>query len=208
MSYVTNKFASALIAMALIGGAWFFMRAATRPVAQPEHATVLPSPMVLPEFALNDHDGKPFSRDSLKGDWHLLFFGFTHCPDICPATMQLLAITRRTLAAEGLSETTLPKIVLISVDPERDSTDVLKSYVSYFDENIVGVTGDLSELRTLTKPLGIYFEKSPTGDGGYNVDHSAAVLVINRNAEFHALFSAPHSVENLLHDLPLILASK
>ena len=167
-----------LIAIALIGGAWFFMRAYTGPVAQPEYATVLPSPMVLPDFTLNDQNGSTFTRESLKGSWSLLFFGFTHCPDVCPATMQNLAVARKKLAAQGRPAASLPKIILISVDPERDDAEVLKSYVSNFGQDIVGLTGDLSELQKLTKRLGIYFAKSPADDGGYNVDHSAAVLVV------------------------------
>jgi len=164
--------------------------------------------MVLPDFTLNDQNGSTFTRESLKGSWSLLFFGFTHCPDICPTTMQSLAVAREKLAAQGQSAATLPKIILVSVDPERDNAEVLKSYVSYFGKDIVGLTGDLSELQKLTKRLGIFFAKSPADDGGYNVDHTAAVLVINPSAEFHALFSPTHSVEKLLHDLPLILESK
>ncbi|MCH8307864.1 MAG: SCO family protein [Proteobacteria bacterium] len=205
MNHARNNTAFVLIAIALIGGGWLFMRATTGPAARPEYATVLPSPMVLPDFTLNDQNGSTFTRESLKGSWSLLFFGFTHCPDICPATLQSLAVAREKLAAQGQPAATLPKIILISVDPERDSTEVLKSYVSYFGKDIIGLTGDLSELQKLTKPLGIFFAKSPADDGGYNVDHSAAVLVINPSAEFHALFSPPHSVANLLHDLPLIL---
>ena len=207
MNDATSKFASALIAISLIGGTWFLVRAFMHPIAQPEHATVLPSPMDLPDFTLDDQDGNAFTRGSLKGSWSLLFFGFTHCPDICPTTMQILAATRDKMAAQGLADSVLPKIVLISVDPERDTTDILKSYVSYFGKDIVGLTGDMSELKKLTKGLGIFFEKSPT-DGGYNVDHTAAVLVVNPNAAFHAVFSAPHSIDSLIHDLPLILASK
>ena len=208
MSYSRNYIAFVLMAIALSGGGWFFIRATTGPVAQPQHATVLPSPMVLPDFTLNDQDGGTFTRESLEGTWSLLFFGFTHCPDVCPTTMHQLAVTRDKLAAEGMAESTLPRIILVSVDPERDSTEVLKSYVSYFGKDVIGLTGDMSELRKLTKRLGIFFAKSPTEDGGYNVDHSTAVLVVNPHAEFHALFSAPHSVEKLLHDLPLILALK
>jgi protein SCO1/2 len=208
MSHPRIHFAFVLIAIALIGGGWFFMRAYTGPVARPEYATVLPSPMVLPDFTLIDHNGSTFTRESLKGSWSLLFFGFTHCPDVCPATMQSLAVAREKLAAQGRAAATLPRIILISVDPERDDAEVLKSYVSYFGQDIIGLTGDLSELQKLTKRLGIFFAKSPGDDGGYNVDHSAAVLVINPSAEFHALFSAPQSVEKLLHDLPLILESK
>lgn len=206
MSSVRANVAIALIATASIGGGWYFARAYIGPVERPEYATVLPSPMPLPDFTLNDQHGGTFTRESLEGGWSLLFFGFTHCPDICPATLQQLVLAREKLAADGGSP--LPDIVLISVDPERDSPEVLKTYVSYFSNDIVGLTGDLGELEKLTKRLGIYFAKSPAGNGAYSVDHSAAVLVINPGAEFHALFSAPQSIDKLTHDLPLILAAQ
>lgn len=164
--------------------------------------------MELPEFTLMDQEGKTFTRESLKDNWSLLFFGFSNCPDICPATLQLLSAARDRIAVDGLPESEMPRIVLISVDPERDKPEVLKSYVANFGPNIIGLTGDLSELQKLTGRLGIFHSKSSVHHGGYDVDHTSAVLVINPNAQFHALFSAPYSIDDLAHDLPLILATK
>ena len=207
MSNATSKLVPALVAIALLAGAWIFIRAYTGPRPQPQSATVLPSPMELPDFTLLDQDAKPFTAVSLEDSWNLLFFGFTNCPDVCPTTLQRLTAARSRLLAAGLAESELPGIVLISVDPERDSPDVLKSYVANFGENIVGLTGDASELEKLTKRLGIFHAKSAGHHGGYNVDHSSAVLLINTDAQFHALFSAPFTIDDLVHDLPLILAS-
>jgi protein SCO1/2 len=208
MNNATSKFVSVLIVVALFGGTWFFIRGSTGSIAQPQHATILPSAMALPDFTLLDQDGRTFTRESLNGNWSLLFFGFTNCPDICPTTMQALSIAREKMAAGGLAASSLPGILFLSVDPGRDSPEILKSYVSYFGEGISGLTGDMSELRKLTKVLGIYFEKTSAEGGTYNVDHTAAVIVVNPNTEFHALFSAPISVDELVHDLPLILASQ
>lgn len=208
MSNVTSKLVTVLVAIALVGGAWFFIHESMNPGAQPRFATVLPAPMELPEFTLMDQEGETFTRDSLKDNWSLLFFGFSNCPDICPATLQLLSAARDRIAVDGLSESELPRIVLISVDPERDKPEVLKSYVANFGPTIIGLTGELSELQKLTGRLGIFHAKSSVHHGGYNVDHTSAVLVINPNAQFHALFSAPYSVDDLAHDLPLILATK
>jgi protein SCO1/2 len=163
--------------------------------------------MELPDFTLLDQDAKPFTAVSLADSWNLLFFGFTNCPDVCPATLQRLTAARSRLLAAGLAESEVPGIILISVDPERDSPDVMKSYVANFGENIVGLTGDASELEKLTKRLGIFHAKSAGHHGGYNVDHSSAVLLTNTDGQFHALFSAPYTVDDLVHDLPLILAS-
>lgn len=208
MSNATSKLVSALVAIALVGAAWFFVRATMVPGAQPRSANILPSPMELPDFTLLDQDVRPFTRESLEDSWNLLFFGFTNCPDICPATMQKLAAAREKLAVGGLPKSEQPGIVLISVDPERDKPEILKSYVANFGENIVGLTGDMAELQKLTKRLGIFHAKSSAHPGGYDVDHTSAILVVNPDARFHALFSAPYSVDELVHDLPLILTSE
>ncbi len=160
----------------------------------------------MPGFSLLDQASAPVNADTFRGQWDPLFFGFTNCPDICPTTLQTLANARRELAATGA--TTLPRIVLVSVDPERDTPELLGQYVDYFGEDNLAVTGKLEEIKKLTDALGIYFEKAPTEDGNYGVDHSAAVLVIDPMGEFLALFSAPHIAANYVHDLPIIMGSQ
>jgi protein SCO1/2 len=174
--------------------------------AVPISATVLPAGNALPVFNLLDHDGATVDSTVFEGHWDLVFFGFTHCPDICPATLQILAQARKQLAERG--QEPLPRIVLVSVDPERDTPDVINKYVSLFGDGSLGITGDLEDIVKLTEALGIYFAKAPTEDGNYSVDHSTVVLVINPLGRFQALFSAPHRVEDIVHDLPLIMALK
>lgn len=166
-----------------------------------QQATVLPETRALADFSLLDHEGGPFTRDDLLGDWSLVFFGFTNCPDICPATLQQLAIARQRLAA---NDRDFPRIILVSVDPERDTPAVMAQYVSKFGPQVIGVTGDIAEIMKLTKPLGIFFARSGESDDNYSVDHSAVVLLLNRDAQWHSLFSAPHSVDSLVHDIPLL----
>jgi protein SCO1/2 len=167
-------------------------------------AFAIPLPDPLPDFSLLDQTGQPVNADTFRGQWDLVFFGFTNCPDVCPTTLQILANVKRELIEIGAK--TLPRIVLVSVDPERDTPELLGQYVDYFGEGNLGVTGEIEDIKTLTAALGIYFEKAPTADGDYGVDHSAAVLVINPDGEFSALFSAPHSVANYVHDLPIIMS--
>lgn len=195
----------ALVALAaLTAGAWLAFRP-TPPVAL--SATVLPAPAGLPEFALVDGGGARFDRDALRGRWSLVFFGFTHCPDVCPLTLQVLASARQRLADAGF--TPLPDIVFVSVDPERDTVDSVREYASYFGPATVGVTGDLAELRKLTDGLGIYFRKAPPEeDGSYGVDHSAAVLLVDPDANFRALFGAPHDSSIYVHDLPVLMGQQ
>jgi protein SCO1/2 len=166
-------------------------------------AFVMPLTTALPDFSLLDQSGAPVNADSFRGQWDLVFFGFTNCPDICPTTLQVLASAKRELTDAGVR--TLPRIVLVSVDPERDTPEVMGQYVDYFGEDNLGITGELEEINKLTAGLGIYFEKVATEDGNYSVDHSAAVLVINPDGEFSALFSAPHVVASYVHDLPIVM---
>jgi protein SCO1/2 len=198
-----------ILILAAVAGAWLSFGLKTPP-PQPVAATVLPAPSVLPEFSLQDQHGQAFARDNFKGQWSLVFFGFTNCPDVCPTTLQVLSSAKQQLAQQQFSP--LPRIVFVSVDPERDTPEVIGQYVDYFGEDNEGVTGSIEELRKFTGGIGIYFEKSPldlnaTNDN-YSVDHSAAVLVINPQAQFHALFGTPLTVENLVNDLPLIMAQQ
>jgi len=189
------------VSLAFAGGAFFTYLAFVAGPPQPSFATVLPQPKALPDISLVDDAGKPFTLESLRGEWHLLFFGFTHCPDICPATLQQLAIASRHVTESGGR---FPQVVLVSVDPERDTPDVLAAYVRNFGDNVRGVTGDLDRIRALTSALGIYFAKAEVTDSGYNVDHSAAVLVIDDDARWRAVFSAPQDVERFVHDIPIL----
>ena len=196
-----------VVVLLIATGALLFGCGEPRDAANPIAATRLPTPKTLPNFALTDHLGIAFDRNSLRQRWSLLFFGFTHCPDICPATLSQLAAARSRLASLGAANA-LPTIVLISVDPERDTEHALSEYVSYFGEHIIGVSGDSEELGKLTAGLGVFFQKEPSVSGDYTVSHTTAVFLINPEAQFQALFSAPLTVDALVHDLPLLMAQR
>jgi len=198
-----NYFVAVILAIALAAG--IFVAVRMQAPAELRTAFVLPAPTALPEFELIDHSGETIGRDAFRGHWSLVFFGFTHCPDICPTTLHLLSSAKKTMAENG--QPTLPRIVLVSVDPERDTPDLMAQYLGYFGEGNLGITGSVEGVETLTKALGIFFEKQPGENGNYGVDHSAAVLVVNPQAEFHALFSGSHQIENFVHDMPLIMAA-
>jgi protein SCO1/2 len=197
-------FIAAIAVIAIATGTWLSFKVASPPPA-PNVATILPAGNELPEFSLLDHTGAAIGRDVFEGNWDLVFFGFTHCPDICPLTLQVLAEAKNKLTAAGFEP--LPRIVLISVDPERDTPEKLSQYVGYFGDGNLGITGDLEEIRKLTNGLGIWFEKSGDGED-YSVDHGAAVLVMDPQGQFRALFSAPHKAENYVHDLPIIMSQQ
>jgi protein SCO1/2 len=194
------------VALAIALAAGVFVAARNEAPVTLTSALALPVPKPVPAFSLLNQDGEPVDQSVFEGQWDLVFFGFTHCPDICPTTLQVLAAAKKALAEQGLE--TLPRIVLVSVDPERDSPEVLGQYIDYFGDGNLGLTGTLEEIRKLTGGLGIFFEKH-TGDGeNYSVDHSAAVLVIDPDGGFHSLFSGPHVVDNFVHDLPILMGDR
>ena len=170
-----------------------------------ETAMLYPAPVDLGDFSLVNANGESVDASYFEDDWQLVFFGFTFCPDICPMTLQVLSAARQSLADAG--STALPEIVLVSVDPERDTPEILSEYIAYFGDGVSGLTGDLGEIRKLTERLGIFFQKVELDEGNYTVDHSSVVLVISPAGQLVALFSAPHSAAAIAHDLRALLAS-
>jgi len=172
-----------------------------------ERATLFQAPRPLAELALIDHAGQAFELGRLRGRWTLLFFGFTHCPDICPMTLALLADVRRALA--DLPPELRPAVVLVTVDPLRDTPDVLARYVRHFDPEFVGVTGSPDAITELTRELGVaVMVAAPAADGSYTVDHSAAVFVIDPDAAYTAVFSTPHEVDTIARDFRRVVAAR
>ena len=198
-----NLILAFVLGAAMAAGIWAAINL-QRSTAQLTTATVLPAGPEIAAFSLLDHDARPIDESIFKGQWDLVFFGFTNCPDICPITLQILSTAKQQLSESG--QTPLPRIVFVSVDPERDTTDKMATYVNAFGDGNLGITGDIEELLKLTSGIGIYFEKHDSDDEFYTVDHSAVVIVIDPDGRFHSLFGAPHAIENFVHDLPLLMA--
>jgi len=159
---------------------------------QLKQGTLLPSARAITDFQLTGHDGKPFTLDNLKGKWSFAFFGYTHCPDICPTSLTMLAQVMKRLEKDSTLDT-LPQVVFVSVDPERDTPELLAEYVPNFHPDFIGATGDPQQLQVLTRRLGIMSGKSPGDDAdSYLMDHSAAILLFDPGGNFRAVFSAPH----------------
>ena len=199
-----NLFIAGVAFIAIATGTWLSLHLA-KPPPETRSATVFPEPGELPQFSLLDQAGNPIDRSAFEGQWDLVYFGYTNCPDICPLTLQELAKVRKQLIAEGKEA---PRIVFVSVDPERDTPDVVAKYVAYFGDGNLGITGDLEEIRKFAGGLGIFFAKGREEGGIYSVDHSSVVLVVDPQAKLRALFSAPHKADDYLHDLPVIMARR
>ncbi len=145
-------------------------------------------------FELLDHSGKPFSRAQLTGRWTLLFFGFTHCPDICPTTLMELAELKAQLA-DTEAETT--QVIMISVDPARDTPERLAEYVPYFHPDFLGVTGDFADILSFAQRLNAPFRKVSDPDNGYQMEHSANVALMNPRGDYHGFFRAPIDIPKM-----------
>lgn len=194
-----------LLGIALVAGIWAAanLLGGPRAPATPTTATILTPKTEVPPFSLVNQRGESVGAELFTGQWDLVFFGFTNCPDICPLTLSTLAAARERLEADGVEP--LPRIVLVSVDPERDTVGKLADYVSNFGDDVVGLTGDPEEIRRLAEALYVFYEKRGSEAGDYLVDHSSVVLVIDPEARYHALFSSPHRVANFVTDLPILL---
>ena len=155
----------------------------------------------ISNFELMDHHGLPFTPAQLNGQWTFWFFGFTHCPDICPITLGVLSSTVNTLITKHKIKDKI-SIIFVSVDPERDNTDKLKTYVNAFSEHAIGVTATDDKLAPFLKNMGIIATKQKVSDSqsDYLIDHSSSVYLIAPNTGISALFGAPHSVENFVKD--------
>lgn len=145
-------------------------------------------PREIGDFALVDHRGEPFVPGSLAGQWTLVFFGFTHCPDVCPTTMAFLDNFITELAGTEAADT---RVVMISVDPARDTVEQLASYVPYFNEDFTGATGEFLDVFRFATNLNSPFRKQPGQGDDYQVDHSANVVLINPRGHYHGFFKAP-----------------
>jgi protein SCO1/2 len=153
-------------------------------------------------FTLVGSDGKPFASSRLNGKPAAIFFGFTHCPDVCPTTLARLTKLRRDLGQgdEAFS------IVFISVDPERDTPAEVANYMQLFDTPMVGLTGTPAQVEQVKKQFGIYSRKVEQPGGGYSVDHTAAVILTDRNGQFVATLSPEEGDRVALEKLKRITA--
>jgi protein SCO1/2 len=163
--------------------------------------TALQAARPLTPFALTDQLGAPFGNARLNGRPSLVFFGFTHCPDVCPTTLALLAQLQRDPALQKL------QLVFVTVDPQRDDQAAMKQYVEAFSPGLVGLRGEEQQLEPLLATLGVAHIIQPRAGGDYSVDHSAALYYLNDRGELSAVFTPPFSLAALRADLVALLAS-
>jgi len=148
-------------------------------------------------FTLTDQNGKEVSDRDLRGKPYLVFFGFTHCPDICPTTLFDVSEVMRALGTDA----DRTRALFITVDPERDTSAVLKDYLSSFDPRLSGLTGTPAQIEAVEKAYRVYAKKVPTGNGEYTMDHTALVYLMDKQGRFVAPFSLKRRPQDAAADL-------
>jgi len=159
----------------------------------------------LPEFHLRGADG-PVTADDLRGHWTFVYFGYTNCPDACPVTLSILAHAQESLQAQGLEP---PNILFVSLDPARDTPDVLRRYTAVFGSHIAGATGDTGELRELVRFFGVSYERKETSDGNnYTLDHTTNFFLVTPDVRWLATFSPAEDPDAVTEDTLTLLRMK
>lgn len=163
-------------------------------------STKLSTPRALPAFDLLDMHGQPFNLASIKGHWQLFFYGFTNCPDVCPNTLAMLKQVTHRLGEQA------PRIVFVSVDPGRDTPELLKNYVHYFDPSFVGVTGTSDSLSKFANALHIPFIiGKPDAEGKYDVEHSGSLVLVSPESYVVAYLTPPFTAQQVIDDLSKLI---
>lgn len=163
---------------------------------------LLPQSRKLPDLTMTNQDGQPVQINGFKDKWTLFFFGYTYCPDICPTTLAQLRQIKSELPQETLSKL---RVVLVSVDPNRDTPQQLKQYLGYFDKGFVGLTGSVPDIQKLANGVSIPFIPADTSKPGYTVDHSGNLALLGPDGNQRGFIRAPFNTQKLLAQLPGLL---
>ena len=186
-----------LVGLAAVGGIYL---ALNPPRPEVQTGSELPLDTIGGPFTLVGSDGQPFSSSRLAGKPAAVFFGFTHCPDVCPTTLARLTKLRTQLGDDGFS------IVFVSVDPERDKPEDVGRYTTLFDTPVIGLTGSPAQIDQVKKQFGVFSQKVPLPGGDYSVDHTATVFLLDRSGKFVATLSPEEGNDVALAKLRRILA--
>lgn len=163
-------------------------------VSQSPDGLLWPNPKQLQQFTMVDQHGNNFTLADLQGKWSLLFFGYTHCPDVCPVTLSLLAELHRKQLLN--SKATDVQTVFVTVDPARDTRERLAEFMPYFSSDFIGLGGTLAQLNSLASQIGVAYNYGPdSGDGEYLVDHTSSLFLLDPEARLVSIISPPYSVD-------------
>lgn len=196
------------VGLALVATRFITPKPAPGPAMQT--VTLLPLPRTIPAFSLRQSDGTPLIPGELHGHWTLVFLGFTFCPDVCPTTLTDLAQAQRQW--EVLPESTRPRVLFISVDPERDTPDRIGEYAHAFHPDTLAATGDIPSLEAFARSLSLVFMKVSPEPGAaadqYSIDHSAGIAVLDPQGRMAGVIQPPFQPPAIANDLLLLSRSQ
>jgi protein SCO1/2 len=195
---MTKRLSWLLVAIAALGAAlagFWLARELDSSGPQLASGTWLMRPRTVADFHLTDSVGRPFSARDLQGKPSLVFFGFTHCPDVCPTTLVKLAQVKKAVAIKGL------QVLFVTVDPQRDTPTAVGLYAHAFDPDFIGLTGDQKAIDDVTKAFAVAAVRVDLPGGDYTMDHSAAVFLVNASGQIVAIFTPPFDTRRLAQDL-------
>jgi len=173
----------------------------TKPTERPAEleGVLRPDFRALQTFRLTDHNNTIFDEKRLQGKWSFVFFGYTSCPDVCPATLYVLSSVHRLLSEETGAAPDDMQVIFISVDPARDTPEKLAGYVTYFNEDFIAATADTNEIDKLARQFGAgYIIEEETSPGEYNVSHTSAIFLVDPDGRLVATFSQPHQPSTIV----------
>jgi len=195
---MTKRLSWLLVAIAALCAAlagFWLARELDSSAPQLASGTWLTVPRRVADFQLTDHQGQPFTARELQGRPSLVFFGFTHCPDVCPTTLVKLAQVKKAAAIPGL------QVLFVTVDPQRDTPAAVGTYAHAFDPEFIGLTGDPKAIEKMTAAFGVAALRVDLPGGDYTMDHSAAVFLVDANARIVGLFTPPFDTRRFAQDL-------
>ena len=172
-----------------------------QPPAPKFHSTDVTGANFGKTLALADHNGKPRTLADFQGKIVVIFFGFTQCPDVCPTTLAEMAKVVKELGADGDKV----QVLFVSVDPERDTPELLKQYVTAFNPSFLGMVGDAEATARTAKEFKVYVQKQPTKSGGYSVDHSAGTFILDQQGRLRLFAQYGAGAQALLGDIKMLL---
>jgi protein SCO1 len=192
---------AALLAAFIILGAGAFLALELHDNAKGAAGTLLGSAIGGP-FSLVDQDGKTVTNTALEGKWLLVYFGYTHCPDACPTALNNISLALRDIGKES----TEVRPVFITIDPDRDTSQVMKDYVAAFDAPILALTGTAADVAKAAKNYRVYYAKHPEAGGDYSMDHTSIIYVMDPKGRFTASFSGEDPPEQIAARLKKLLS--
>ena len=183
----------------LWAGQYWTTKKPTPTVAALQTVRMFPEVRQIPDFALQGTDGKVFNKASIDKHWTLVFLGFTHCPDVCPTTLGELSKAQKVW--ESVPVDTRPRVLFVSVDPERDTPKVLADYAAFFHQDTLTATAPEPALADFVQSLAMVYAKKPLENGDYTMDHSATIVVLNPQGNEVGIIRPPFVPEKIAADM-------